>query len=337
MQIMKNKQESHDKKYGEFLKRRTVAKQSIKGPQMDSKNTANQITKEKLNTSDEQLQNLKELIENCSESDEYDKDFVVSDNEVTEEEIISDQELDIKFLKFINSHSQTKDDEVETTSPTSGFSVQTKRKGRKIRNSLPKWRRINIRVDSDDSSDSETKLKEDNDQDCHLHDAVTQNDIDSVKKLLQKNPKAIFTVGHRRRLVLHLAALNGNPEMVELLIKSKAECEVLDKYDFPPIAYAANGHSECLKIFLRHTNIKQVNNELIQTPSKMSLLHFAVGETKMGTECTERGRCLELLFAHDKNLCKRMLEHRDARHRTPLQAAVFASQHQVISKHHSLF
>lgn len=329
MKLIQKQQESRDKKYGAFLKRRDVAKLGTKDPKMEN---PNQVSKEKINNSDEGLQALKELIENCSESDEDDKEFVVSDNEVSEEEMISDQELDIKFLKFINDHSQTtEDNESETlNSPTSGFSVQTRRKGRIFRNSSSKWRRINTRVESDDTSDSETKVKDDYDHHCSLHTAVNQNDTDLVKKLLQQEPSAVYNIGYRKRSVLHLAALNGNPEMVQLLIKMKAECEVLDKYDFPPIAYAANGHSECLKIFLRHTDIKQVNSELIQTPSKMSLLHFAVGETRMGTECTERGKCLELLFANDKDLCTRMLQHRDARRRTPLQAAVFASQHQVI-------
>lgn len=324
MKLMQKQQEYHDRKYGEFLKRRDVAKLGTK----DAKVNANtkQISKVKINNSDEGHQIFKELIENCNESDEDDKDFVVSDNEVSEEEMISDEELDIKFLKFINDHSQTEDNESVTfNSPTSGFSVQTRRKGRQFKKSSSKWRRINTRVESDDSNDSEP----DNDHNCCLHEAVNKNDIEFVKKLLQQDPSAVYNVGYRKRSVLHLAALNGNPEMVELLIKMRAKCDVVDKYDFLPIAYAANGHSECLKIFLRHTDIKRVNNELIETPSKMSLLHFAVGETRMGTECTERGKCLELLFAHDKKLCTRMLEHRDARRRTPLQAAVFASQHQV--------
>jgi hypothetical protein len=331
MTLIQKQQDSRDKKYKELMKRRNKAKHDPKDLVLEENNQATTGNTEEIQKeSHDEIEIFNDLIENCNDSDEFDKEFVVSDD-ASEEEVVPDQDLDIKFLKLLDNYSQTASDNDDETlnSPPSGFSVQRRRKGIKKRKSSSKWRRINTRVESDESDDSDSKIKEEYDHNCQLHMAVNQNDVDLVKAILQQDPTSIYAVGYRKRSVLHLAALNGNADMVQLLLKMKANYDILDKYTFPPIVYAANGHSECLKIFLRHTDIKKVNKELIQTPSKMSLLHFAVGETRTGEECTERGRCLEFLFAHDDNICTKMLQHRDARRRNPLEAAVYASQHQV--------
>lgn len=280
--------------------------------------------KETVKCDDDKNEVLQSLIDNYS-TDESDKNFVVSDAEISEDEQESDFEY--TFLKL--KDSQSPDPQSTDGALNSSPSKASIRMRRKQRNQTSKWKRINTKVESDEIEDSESNDNEEYDHGSQLHSAVKNNNIDLIKEILLKEPGSVNELGYRKRSPLHLAALSGNAEVVQLLLKSKANSKLLDKYGFPPIAYAANGHSESLKVLLRNTDIKKVYKSLIHTDSKMSLLHLAIGESRTGDECDERGKCLELLFAHDKETCIDMLYHKDARGRASLEAAFYASQHKV--------
>lgn len=162
-----------------------------------------------------------------------------------------------------------------------------------------------------------------------LHIAVLENDVPLVSKLIKEDPDCIYEIGYRKRTALHLAALEGKVELVKLLLYHGADRTAVDCYHLPAIAYALDGHPECVQLLLDHTNIKNVSKSMAKNLQEMNLLHFAIGETRDGLNCHNRARCLELLFSKDKKTSTKLLQQSDVRKFFPLVAAVFAGQHEV--------
>jgi hypothetical protein len=90
-------------------------------------------------------------------------------------------------------------------------------------------------------------------KDFDLHQAVLDNDIQLVKRLLSKGA-AIDLIGSRKHgygSALHLAVREGHVEIAILLLKRGAEVDVLDPDDFTPLHNAAwNGNLDMTKLLL---------------------------------------------------------------------------------------
>lgn len=183
--------------------------------------------------------------------------------------------------------------------------------------------------DSDDTDANDTAVSDVCNRYPPLHAAVLENDVPLVSKLIKKDPDCVYEIGYRKRMALHLAALEGKVELVKLLLYHGADQTAVDCYHLPAIAYALDGHPECVQLLLDHTNIKNINKSMTNNLQEMNLLHFAIGETRDGLNCHDRARCLELLFSRDKKTSTKLLRQSDVRKFFPLAAAVFAGQHEV--------
>ena len=86
-----------------------------------------------------------------------------------------------------------------------------------------------------------------------LHQAVLDNDLQLVKRLLSKG-KAIDVIGSRKYgygSALHLAVREGHVDIAQVLIDRGAQVDVLDPDDFTPLHNAAwNGNLEMTELLL---------------------------------------------------------------------------------------
>ena len=90
-------------------------------------------------------------------------------------------------------------------------------------------------------------------RDFDLHQAVLDNNLQLVKKLLQKGA-AVDVIGSRKYgygSALHLAVREGHLSIAKLLLDRGAQVDVLDPDDFTPLHNAAwNGNLDMAKLLL---------------------------------------------------------------------------------------
>ena len=270
------------------------------------------------------------------EEDDEDRDFIVKDEETSDEGLNSDGAS--QFLKLLDTFAGKQQDDkaacngmedIPCRSEDTCFRRQRKRRKRKKERKASKWRRIKMEEDSDDTDANDKEVSEMCNRYPPLHIAVLENNVPLVSKLIKEDPDCIYEIGYRKRTALHLAALEGKVELVKLLLYHGADRTAVDCYHLPAIAYALDGHPECVQLLLDHTNIKNVSKSMAKNLQEMNLLHFAIGETRDGLNCHNRARCLELLFSKDKKTSTKLLQQSDVRKFFPLVAAVFAGQHEV--------
>ena len=260
----------------------------------------------------------------CDE-DEDENDFIVPDNEVSDDGMNSD--VAVQFMKLLNTFAcrQEPSDELENHE-TGKLEHGMMRRRRKRRHSACSWRRIRVNKESDEGEESDKKSVEY----PGLHTAVLEEDQQAVEDIVRKDPECI-NIRFREKTALHFAAAQGNYNMVKFLLTSGAHPTMYDSNHMPPIAYAANGHPQCLKLILKHTDtsIKSIAKHMKKN-NQGSLLHFSVTETRKGFNCESRVRCLDILFSHDRKACEAMLEYKDSCGFTPLVGAVNTAQYQVL-------
>ena len=272
------------------------------------------------------------------DEDGDDRDFIVKDVETSDEGMNSDGAS--QFLKLLDTFAgkeHDKDDNGTQNQDTTGicvggnpFSSRRKRRKKKTVKKEPTWKRIKIEDDSDNSAnDDTTDTMSSRYQPLHI--AILEHDVPLVNKLIKEDSDCIYEIAFRKRTALHLAALEGQVELVKLLLKHGADQTALDYYHLPALAYALDGHPECVQLLLGHANIKNISKSIRTNKQEMNLLHFAVGEGRDGCNCYDRAKCLELLFHEDKKTCTRLLSLSDVRKFVPLVAAVYAGQYEVDS------
>ncbi len=86
-----------------------------------------------------------------------------------------------------------------------------------------------------------------------LHEAVVNNDLVQVRKLLQKGTdiNQLGPIRHGYGSALHIAVREGHLDIAMLLIDRGAEIDVLDRKDFTPLHNAAwNGNLEMVQLLL---------------------------------------------------------------------------------------
>lgn len=95
-------------------------------------------------------------------------------------------------------------------------------------------------------------LKNDRELVDPLLEAVRQRNINKVKIAFAMDPRAINYQYRCGATVLHIAAQNGDTDIVEFLLESGASPDIQTfDCDMTPLHLAAqNGHGECIKILL---------------------------------------------------------------------------------------
>lgn len=337
-------EDKHRKTFDSLLKKRQTAKLDPKERHAKKQLSRDSDESESSDASrlEEELDPLKEadacfeMHSSELEEDDDDRDFIVKDGETSDEGMNSDGAS--QFLKLLDMFTGKQQDEevacnemkdVPYGSEDTHFRRRRKRRKRKKERKASKWRRIKMEDDSDDTDANDTAVSDVCNRYPPLHAAVLENDVPLVSKLIKKDPDCVYEIGYRKRTALHLAALEGKVELVKLLLYHGADQTAVDCYHLPAIAYALDGHPECVQLLLDHTNIKNINKSMTNNLQEMNLLHFAIGETRDGLNCHDRARCLELLFSRDKKTSTKLLRQSDVRKFFPLAAAVFAGQHEV--------
>ena len=337
-------EDKHRKTFDSLLKKRQTAKLDPKERHAKKRLSRDRDESEssEASSSEEEQDPLKEA-EACFEmhsseleEDDDDRDFIVKDKDTSDEGMNSDGAS--QFLKLLDTFTGKQQDEegacndmkdVPSSSEDSHFRRQRKRRKRKKERKASKWRRIKMEDDSDDTDANETVVSNMCNRYPPLHAAVLKNDVPLVSKLIKEDPDCVYEIGYRKRTALHLAALEGKVELVKLLLYHGADRTAVDCYHLPAIAYALDGHPECVQLLLDHTNIKNISKSMANNLQEMNLLHFAIGESRDGSNCHNRAKCLELLFSKDKKTSTKLLRQSDVRKFFPLVAAVFAGQHEV--------
>ncbi len=83
--------------------------------------------------------------------------------------------------------------------------------------------------------------------DTALVDAAKSGNRAQIEAILQGNPAAVAQVGPDGTTALHWAVNRDDVEMVDLLIRARADVKAQNRYGFPPIAFAAvNGNAAVL-------------------------------------------------------------------------------------------
>ena len=337
-------EDKHRKTFNSLLKKRQTAKLDPKERHAKKQlsNYSDESENSDASSSEEEVDCLKEA-EACFEmhsseleEDDDDRDFIVKGGETSDEGMNSDGAS--QFLKLLDTFTGKQQEEEVTcngmkdvpySSEDTQFRRRRKRRKRKKERKASKWRRIKMEDESDDTDANDTAVSDVCNRYPPLHAAVLENDVPLVHKLIKEDPDCVYEIGYRKRTALHLAALEGRVELVKLLLDRGADRTAVDCYHLPAIAYALDGHPECVQLLLDHSNIKNINKSLTNNLQEMNLLHFAIGETRDGLNCHNRARCLELLFSKDKKTSTKLLGQSDVRKFFPLAAAVFAGQHEV--------
>ena len=339
--LTQQSEDKHRRMFGTLLKKRQTAKLDPKerlARKQLSASDGDETSSSSLFSSEDEcdpLQEAEAIFMHSSEleEDDDDRNFIDDDEQSSDDGLNCDGAS--QFLKLLDTFAgKPKDEDINglktvsvDTENTSFKRTQQRRKKKKERK-MSKWRRIKMEDDSEDS-DTVNAVNGMSGRHPPLHMAVLENDFELVSKLIKEDPDCVYELGYRRRTALHLAASEDRVDVVKLLLYHGADRTALDCYHLPAIAYAADGHPDCVQLLLDHTNVKNVSRSMRNNPQGMNLLHFAVGEKRDGLEGNDRARCLELLYSHDKQVCSKLLEERDARTFTPLVAAVYAGQHKV--------
>lgn len=113
-----------------------------------------------------------------------------------------------------------------------------------------------------------------------IFEFIRQNDLASVQRLLQINPKIVLNaLSILDRTVLHVAAMCGHFDMVRLLIKSGVNVAQTDRCGNTALHHALRALSaECLKvIYLAGNGESLINakNKQGQTPLHILAIHQA--------------------------------------------------------------
>lgn len=337
--LLQKQEDKHRKTFNSLLKKRQTAKLDPKERHASKKlsRDSDESKSSDASSSEEELDPLKEA-EACFEmhsseleEDENDRDFIVKDGEMSDEGMNSDGAS--QFLKLLDTFTGKQQEEEVACNDVEGedthFRRRRKRRKRKKERKASKWRRIKMEDDSDDTDADDTAVSDMCNRYPPLHAAVLENDMPLVSKLIKEDPDCVYEIGYRKRTALHLAALEGKVELVKLLLWHGADRTAVDCYHLPAIAYALDGHPECVQLLLDHANIKNINKSMVNNLQEMNLLHFAIGERRDGLNGHNRAKCLELLFSKDKKTSTKLLGQSDVRKFSPLVAAVFAGQHEV--------
>lgn len=95
-----------------------------------------------------------------------------------------------------------------------------------------------------------------------LHDAISKNDLDRVKELIQSGADVNLSSTNERLAPLHVAVQNNNEDIAKLLLQAGADIDGKDNDGFTPFIWAAFlGHLDMIKLlFYGGANINKFTN-----------------------------------------------------------------------------
>jgi 7,8-dihydropterin-6-yl-methyl-4-(beta-D-ribofuranosyl)aminobenzene 5'-phosphate synthase len=97
--------------------------------------------------------------------------------------------------------------------------------------------------------------------------AAQQGDIDTVKKLLNKNPDLLKTKDENGITPMHVAANGGHKEIIELLLSKGADANIKDNNGRTPLFFAAgNGSIDICTLLIEKGAQVNVANKYDRTP-----------------------------------------------------------------------
>ena len=108
-----------------------------------------------------------------------------------------------------------------------------------------------------------------------IHKALKDNDSAKGIELIKNNPDLVFTKDEDGFTPLHLAAANGNEELVSfLLTTTKAEVNARDNARSTPVhqAATAKGHSDIVELLLMHGAEVNTQDKHGLTPLQYAIL-----------------------------------------------------------------
>ena len=195
------------------------------------------------------------------------------------------------------------------------------------------FQRIHVNDESDES-DAETIIESVTLDVCK---AIQENDIESVKYVLEKTPNIVHELALKRRTLLHYAVISNSAEITKLLLHANADTFSQDSNFLPPIAYALLAdHIDCLKLLLECTNLEKFN-EICKHTFKFNMLHFILyGMTKfpdLTGEVADDSRLvknMEILFEFDESLFLKLMREKDSQSFTPLVAGIVTGNSQCV-------
>jgi hypothetical protein len=132
-----------------------------------------------------------------------------------------------------------------------------------------------------------------------IHDAAEAGDMAKVKALLKKNSKLVSSKDNDGDTPLHIAALNGHKDMLELLLANKADVNAKNKNGRTPLHWAAGYKNIAGRLLAKGAavNAKDKNG---RTP-----LHIGSDGSlmKAGNESALAGRIYDVAadFSHQSN------------------------------------
>ncbi len=120
-----------------------------------------------------------------------------------------------------------------------------------------------------------------------IHDAIENEDLNRVQAIVAQNPDQVDAKNPHNNTPLHLAALNGNKDIVEFLIDNGADINLGDNENSPPIVNAAIApHFDIVKLMLDRGASPSLVDDNGMTP-----LHFAAigGDPRIAELFLSRG------------------------------------------------
>jgi ankyrin repeat protein len=86
-----------------------------------------------------------------------------------------------------------------------------------------------------------------------IHDAARSDDLEKVQELLAEDPSLVSSRDDLTWTPLHVAAVNGNKDVVELLLASKAHVNAKTNRGLTPLSLALDkDHHEVAELLRRH-------------------------------------------------------------------------------------
>lgn len=113
-----------------------------------------------------------------------------------------------------------------------------------------------------------------------LHDAIGRKDLDGLARIIRASPDCINAKNDRGRAPLHVAAQNGQNDIVKLLISKGAEVDARSGWKYTPLTLAAESSRRDVVVTLLDSgaDVRAVTKEGY-TP-----LHKAVQKERKGTQ-----------------------------------------------------
>ncbi|XP_056020573.1 E3 ubiquitin-protein ligase MIB2-like [Ostrea edulis] len=118
--------------------------------------------------------------------------------------------------------------------------------------------------------------------------AAGQGDLQTVKEIIRKYPDAVDRI-HDGTTALQISCYEGHVDVVEFLLKSKANPNVKDSDGDCPLHYSAHGNEpKAMETLLKNGAVVNLENKKRQTP-----LHISVGKSSH--------ECVKVLLEHKAN------------------------------------